>query len=221
MEQKTFPQPRALWLVKITRRAKAACKLFIENAFAPLFDKQSLLALFAFFFGLHIIFSSEGLLATATELHKNVKDTIPFIYAYPLYLFFCLIWAIRDTFKEERRKGHWSGYNFIFNEPLLLASIRVSGNSQDNRTSFRIEECEPGGWVEIKAVIEGFEQNVKVSLSPIASTPSIPWEHIQSGGAYQLAIVPEDKTFYLSAYIQNTNFSIVKVYLMSSNVQQQ
>ncbi len=219
MTDQSLPKPRALWSVKLTRRLRAGCKLFLENAFAPFFDKQSLLTLFGFFFSLYFIFSSKGILSTALEIHKDWKDTIPFIYAYPLYLVFCLFWSISGTIKAEKERGHWAGKSFIYNEPILLKSAHVSGSHPIQAIPFKIEDCEWGGWVEVKVKIEGFERNVKILISSSNSGPQMPWEHVQAGDRYMLAFVPEDKTFYLSAQVQNTNSSIVKVYLMSSNVQ--
>ena len=214
---------RRVFLVRLRRYARLWYALFLQDALAPLRDKTAFLQFIAIPIFLVLLFIYRGLGAMVGELRDITIVVEAIIYAIPLYLLWCASAALINVRSEELKKGQWFGGHFVYHSPLLVKTVRVTSENNEEVFPVKMNEVEPGGYVFIETSIEGFEKRrakCQVFMGQHRNTPvgPLPWNIVSYGSTHYSMYIEKDKTLFLATNCETTNWSIVRAYLTSFSV---
>lgn len=213
-----LPFRTPLLLKKIKRRFLLWIKLTLKDFIAPLVDKTAFLQFLSFPFLLYFISHYNGLNAVTEKVIEVIEVFQSILYSLPLYLTYCAIRSLFLVTKEEKKKGTWFGPEFVYNEPLLVLTARVTNEDNAKPISFLIPEAERGGSVQFRVEVDGTDTNVRTQIKTEDTIGiRIPWELIQYH-KITLTWTPKNKKCYLLTMKENINPAIIRVYLLSINL---
>lgn len=137
------------------RIAKRCPKTFWFEFWAPLWNRDQLLALIVALVGTVLIFqtaSPDRVIAEATDWAFSVKA-----FGWALVVW-AGIMAFRTPFvamKRERELGRWHGRRFVYREPHLVATLRCKATGQPQFHKVKFSDAEPSSFVYYFIEVEG------------------------------------------------------------------
>ncbi len=204
---------------KFKRKSKIWVFLFLEEAKAPIFDRSGFLQFLAFPFILYFAFSEQGLSGLIMEISNSLTFMQAILYAIPLYFIFCAIKAILCVQRKEKELGKWVKNEFIYNEPKLVFTTKITNSDNNKLFTFKIPDSEPNGYVSLRIEKDGWDTNTKATIIRDEDNTIMPyWDALTINHNFICSITPKSKKFHLLTMKENQNPCIIRVYMLSFSI---
>ena len=163
---------RALRALRIAKKSPGT---FMREFFAPLWNRDQLLALLVALVGTYLIFQTANHAVMVAEFNDWGLQVEAFGWALVIW---AAIMAFRAPFvavSDERRRGAWHNRHFVYHEPMLAKTFLVKPTGKEEKFKFEIPDVEPGAYVEMEIEIEGPAHLAKATIGGRILTSPLPY----------------------------------------------
>jgi len=141
------------------------------------------------------------------------------LVAVPLFFVVNLLLAPFRILADEKRIGTWTGGLYTYNEPQLLATIRITPDDDNRVFPIFAKDAEPNSLISYKIESEQSEHRVKVQVCFSKKTgPIMNWGTIRQDRRGGIR-VGKDRKMYLAAKTRPEYDAVTfRIYMLSWEV---
>jgi hypothetical protein len=208
--------------VKYQRYFKAFLREFFSEILAPL-DRNAFLVVVAAPLSAGLYFYYFGITAMDHHLGALLIGFYSFVGAYVAYILLCIIRSPFVAYQRESNKGYWEGAAFIYKQPLLVFTKRLTVEENNKPFTFHVDDPEPNTFVRYKIDVENAEDRVLASIDFAHGKnleSMLSWSTLRGIGPGGGIRLPNDKALSLVACLkENTVPVTIRVYIKSFEIQ--